>query len=125
MAATKETLRAKDFTNSVKEITGLVRENYLDGLELSLSILEENRKALNSQVDQWFKFQQTYINAGRKLYEKFPKDIALFSNGNPVDSLIGLQKDYVDLIRKASEKFTKEAIDLSQKNIEKAFSLIN
>ena len=125
MAATKETLNVKDFTETVKEITGLVKENYLNGLELSLSILEGNRKALNSQVDQWIKFQQTYVNAGRKLYGKFPKDIALFSNGNPVDSLIGLQKDYVDLLRKASEKLTKEAIDLSQKNIEKAFSLIN
>src|SRR3990172_4358694 len=91
MAATKETQKVKDFTETVKGMTGLVKENYINGVEFALSLWDGNPKAINGQVDR----------------------------------LVAFQKDYVDSVRKVSDKFTKEALNLTQKNVEKAFSLID
>src|SRR3989337_2608682 len=125
MAATKETQKVKDFTETVKGMTGLVKENYINGVEFALSLWEENQKVLNAQVDQWLNLQQEFIKAGREFSDKFPKELATFSNGNSVDRLVTLQKDHFDSVRKVSDKFTKEALNLAQKNVEKAFSLID
>jgi hypothetical protein len=84
MAATKETPKkiVEDLTEPVREITGLVKENYLNGVEFASSLWEENLKILNTQVDQWLNLQQDYIKAGGEYYEKFPKELVPFWNGN-------------------------------------------
>jgi hypothetical protein len=125
MAAIKGTSKVKDFTEAVKAITGLVKENYLNGVEFSLSIWEENLKVFNTQVDQLFNFQKEISRSGKELYDKFPKEVATFSKGNSIDQFVILQKDYVESVRKVSDKFTKETQNLAQKNIEKAFSLVD
>jgi len=131
MAATKETQKVKDFTETVKGMTGLVKENYINGVEFALSLWEDNLKVLNAQVDQWLNLQNDYTNSVRELYERFPREAATLWDGNPkaingqVDRLVAFQKDYVDSVRKVSDKFTKEALNLTQKNVEKAFSLID
>ena len=125
MAATKETQKVKDFTEAVKGITGLVKENYLNGVELALSLWEENQKVLNAQVDQWLNLQQEFIKVGRELYDKLPKEVAIFSKGDSVDRFVTIQKEYVESARKVSDKFTKETHNLAQKNVEKGFSLID
>jgi hypothetical protein len=125
MPATKETQKVKDFTESIKGITGLVKENYLNGVEFALSLWEENLKVLNAQVDQWLNFQQEFIKSGRDLYDKFPKELALFSKGGSVDHFATLQKGYVESVRKVSDKFTKETLNLAEKNVEIAFSIID
>ena len=86
---------------------------------------EENQKVLNAQVEQWLNLQQEFIKAGREFSDKFPKELATFSNGNSVDRFVTIQKEYVESARKVSDKFTKETHNLAQKNVEKAFSLID
>ncbi len=131
MAATKETQKVKDFTETVKGMTGLVKENYINGVEFALSLWEENLKVFNAQIDQWLNLQNDYANGVRELYERFPREAATLWDGNPkaingqVDRLVAFQKDYVESVRKVSDKFTKEALSLGQKNVEKAFSLID
>jgi gas vesicle protein len=131
MAVRKETQKVKDFAETVKEVTGQVKENYLNGLEFTLSLWEENLKVLNAQVDQWLDLQQELIGAGREFYDRFPKEISPFSNGNSktingqINRLVAFQKDYVESVRKASDKLTKETLNLAEKNIEKAFSLVD
>jgi len=46
-------LKVGDITDIVKEATGLVKENYLVGLELTSSLWEKNlrEKVLNSKLD--------------------------------------------------------------------------
>jgi hypothetical protein len=131
MAATKETFKVKDLTETVKGIAGLVKENYLSSVELALSLWEGNLKILHSQVDQFLNFHQDYIKAGRELYEKFPKQGAAPWNGNMQNAIDGIdrfaayQKDYVNSVRSVSDKLTKEALNLTNKNVERAFSLFD
>jgi hypothetical protein len=125
MAELKEKPKVKDFTDTVKEITGLVKENYLNGVEFALSLWTENQKIWDAQIDQWLNLQQEYINAGKEFYEKLPKDITAFSNVNSVDRFITLQKEYVESVRRVSDKLTRETLGLAQKNVEKTFSLID
>lgn len=128
MAEKKES-KVKDFTGTVEGITGFVKENYFNGLEFTLSLWEENQKALNAQVDQWLNFQTDYVNAGREVYEKLPKEVKELWNGNAVndeiDPIIAFQKEYVESVRNISDKFSKETIILTQKNVDKAFSLFD
>jgi hypothetical protein len=131
MAEKKEALKVKDFTDTVKEITGLVRDSYLNGIELALSLWEENIKILNTQVDHWLDLEKDYINTLKDSYEKFPKEIATFwdessktINGE-VDRLFALQKEYIESVRSVSEKSRKEALDLIQKNVDRTFALFD
>jgi DNA-binding ferritin-like protein (Dps family) len=125
MATIKETQKVKDFTDAVKGVTGLVKENYLNGVELASYIWEENLKVLNAQVNQLLDLQQEIVKAGRELYDNFPKEVATYPKANSVDRFVALQKEYIESVRKVSDKFTKETLNLVQKNVEKAFSIID
>lgn len=131
MAATKETLKVKDFAETVKGITGLVKENYLNGAKFTLSFWEESLKLLHTQVDQLLNLQQSHIKTGKELYEKFPEEVKTFWNGNlqtindEIDHLTAFQKGYVSSVRNVSDKFRKETLSLSQKNVEKALSVFH
>jgi aspartyl-tRNA synthetase len=128
----QETLKVKDFTEVVKGVTGLVRENYLNSFEFALSLWEENLRILNAQVDQWQNFQQDYINAGREFYSKFPKEVATpwsenlqRATNNTIDRFVAFQEGYISSVTSASDKFIKKTLSLTQNNIEKAFSLFD
>jgi molecular chaperone GrpE (heat shock protein) len=127
--AEKKEATVRDFTDTVKEITGVVKESYLNGLELALSLWEENLRVLNSQLDKWLSLQQDYVKAGKEYYEKFPKEMVPFLNGNAkavneeVDRVMSFQKDYVDSVRSISDKFIKDTLSLTQKNVDRAFSI--
>jgi len=129
MAEIKETLKVKDFTETVKGITGLVKENYLNGVELALSFWTENLKVLDSQVDQWFGFQQEYVKTSKEWHKKLPKETEPFFSGSTkaieeFDRLVTLQKDYVKSVRTITDRFKKETQGIAHKNAEKAFSLV-
>jgi len=49
----RQELKVGDITDVVEEATGLVKENYLVGLELTSSLWEKNlrEKVLNSKLD--------------------------------------------------------------------------
>jgi hypothetical protein len=129
--AEKKDSRVKDFTDTVEGFTGVVKGNYLNGLKLAISIWEENQKVLNAQVDQWLNFQKEYVKASREAYEKLPKEVRDLWNGNAkavneeVDRMIAFQKEYVETVRSISDKVAKETVSLTQKNVEKAFSLFD
>jgi len=132
MAATQGTLKVKDLTETVRGITGLVKEGYVSGIGVALSLWEENLKILNAQVEQLLNLHQDYIKAGREFYGKFPKEGAAPWNGNlqktvneGIDRFAAYQKDYVSSVRSVSDKFTMETLKLTQKNVEKAFSLFD
>lgn len=127
----QETLKVKDFADMVKGITGLVRENYLNGFELALSLWGENLRILNTQIEQWQNLQQDYINAVKEFYERFPKEWATLWEENSkainrqFDHFVAFQKNYVDLIRDIPDRFTRETLNLTQKNTETALSIFN
>jgi hypothetical protein len=127
----KEEVKVADFTEIFKGLSGLVRENYLSNLKITLSLWEENQKFANAQIDQFLATHKEYAEQLKAATEKFlPKEVVSFWNsgyskvfdGN-FDRLTEVQREYINLARSASEKFTKEAINLTQKTAEKAFSV--
>jgi hypothetical protein len=127
----KEEVKVADFTEVLKGLSGLVKENYLSNLKIALSLLEENQKFANAQIDQFLATQKEYAEQIKAATEKFlPKEVVSFWNsgysrvfdGN-LERLTEVQKEYINLARGASERFTKEAIHLTQKTAEKAFSV--
>ena len=131
MVEKKETQRSKDVTNSVKELTGLVKESYLNGFEFAVSLWEENVKALNTQVDYVINAEKDYVKSLREFCSNLPKEVNPFGNGNSkaldegVDRVVAFQKEYINAVRNMSDKLTRETRDLTHKNVEKAFSLFD
>ncbi len=116
------------FSKVFKGLSGLARENYLSSLKTTLSSWEENQKFANAQVEQFLTIHKEYIEQLKATSEKYlPKEIAsfwnsIYINGN-FDRLADIQRDYINLVRNASEKFTKDAVSLTQKTADKAFSV--
>lgn len=123
MALKTETTKGNGVPETVRGITASASENYLKGVKLSLSILEENLKAFNLQVEQLHKLQKDYINTGLAFYNNSP--IATLWNGNPralnskvggiVDSILDFQKDYVDLVANLSDNVITETLKITQR----------
>lgn len=127
----KEEARVADFTEVFKGLSGLVKENYLSNLRIALSLWEENQKFANAQIDQFLSTQKEYAEQLKAGTEKFlPKEVVGFLNngyskvlGGNFDRVVEVQREYINLARSASERFTKEAINLTHKTAEKAFSV--
>jgi hypothetical protein len=127
----KEGVKVSDFKEVFKDLSGLVKENYLSNLKLALSLWEENQKFANAQIEQFLTTQKEYTEQLKATSEKFlPKEVSGLWNGNYLkafdgnfDRLSGVQRDYINLVRSVSEKFTKEAASLTQKTAERAFSV--
>ncbi|HLE24515.1 MAG TPA: hypothetical protein VI935_02560 [Thermodesulfobacteriota bacterium] len=126
MGKYKEAPTGEDCTNVVKENTGLVREKYLNGFKLPLSLWEENLKVLGTQVEQWHKFQEDYINAVIEFYEKFPSwNGDSKATNSHFEYFTAFQKNYVSLVIGASDRFMKQTLNIIQKNVEHASSLFD
>ena len=131
MAEKKDTTKVKDFSEPTKEFSGLVKENFLNGFDFTLSLWEENVKALNTQVDYWLNVEKDFLKTVREFYSKFPKELNPSGNGNAKlleagsDRIVAFQKEYTDIVKTISDKLTKETRSLTQKNMEKAFSLLD
>ena len=132
--STKRTAsKVKDFTEPAKEFSGLVKENYLNGLDFTFSLLEQNIKALNAQVDQYFDLEKEFISNVSEFYKDFPKDLPFAKDlpygggiknvAEQLDRYTALRKEQVQSARKTTEKFTQDARTAAQENVEKAFSL--
>jgi len=128
-AATKATPKNKDFSEPVKEFSGIVKENCLNGLEFTFSIWEQNLNAINSQVDQVLNLEKEFVSNVNEFYKDFPKDLPLVNGNaakatNQVDKYIALRKEQAETARSVSEKFTKDARTNAEANVEKVFALL-
>jgi GTP-sensing pleiotropic transcriptional regulator CodY len=126
MSEKKQAPKVEDYTNVVKETTGLVRKNYLNSIKLPLSLWEENLKVVSTQFEQWHKFQEDYINAVIEFYERFPSwnVNSKVTNGH-FEHLVAFQKNYVSLVIDASNRLTKGTLNIVQKNVEQTSSLLD
>lgn len=123
MELTKETTKGNGVPEALRGVTASIRENYLSGVKLCLSMLEENLKAFNIQVEQLLNLQQDYINTRLVFYNNSP--IATLWNGNPgalngkvrgiVDGIVDFQKDYAKLVKSVSDDVITETLKLTQR----------
>ena len=127
--AAKETTKVKGSTEQAKVFSGLVKENYLNGLEFTFSLFEQNVKAFNTQADKILDLEREYVSNLGGLYKDFPKELP-FVNDNvkkatdQIDSYLALRKDQVQASINITDKTTKDIRTLTQGNVEKAFTLV-
>ncbi|MGH7892797.1 MAG: hypothetical protein ACREN0_11045, partial [Thermodesulfobacteriota bacterium] len=57
----KSASKVKEFTEPAKEFSGLVKENYLNGLEFTFSLFEQNLKALGAQAEHMFDLEKEFM----------------------------------------------------------------
>ncbi len=140
----KAASKVKDITEPAKEFSGLVKENYLNGLDFTFSLLEQNLKVLNSQVDHYFDLEKEFMTNLSEFYKDFPKDFPFakdmpfvkdlpFAKNLPLEGgikkaaeqlerFVSYRKEQVESARSITEKFAKDARAMAQENIEKVFS---
>lgn len=129
----KAASKVKDITEPVKEFSGLVKENYLNGLDFSFSLFEQNFKAFTTQADQILSLEKEFIANVSEFYKDFPKELP-FAKDLPydggvkkvteqLDRYISYRKEQLQTVKATTEKFTKEARTAAHENVEKAFSI--
>ena len=123
--AVKKESKVKNTGEIYNDLTGLVRENYLIGLDLAHSILEENKKFVDAQFEQFNNIQRECSTQAKKFFGKLPKEYSELNFAAGLDRIIELQNNYLSIIKKASDNYTKEILDLNQKSAERAFSAID
>ena len=131
MAAKKKVFDAEEITSSVKEFSKLMKETYLNTLDFSLSVAEENKKVFNGQLDYLIGAEKEYVKSVKDFYADasgketpFGKiDTKAFEDG--VDKLIEYQKNAFDSVKGVSDNVTTESYVIAKKNLEKGFDLFD
>lgn len=130
----KAASKVKELTEPVKEFSGLVKENYLNGLDFTFSLLEQNMKVFGAQADHMFDLEKEFVTNLSGLYKDFPKDLPFVKDlpfdgsvkkvSEQLERYLAYRKEQMQTVKTMSEKFTKDARTMAQENVEKAFSLI-
>lgn len=74
MATKAKPYDVKDFTEPVKEFSKLVKETYLNSIDFSHSISEENKKMFQKQLDYALDAEKEYVSTVKDLFDKLPKE---------------------------------------------------
>jgi hypothetical protein len=131
MATAKHAYDVKDFTEPVRELSKLVKETYLNTLDFSLSVAEENKKVLNKQLDYVIEAEKEYFNTVKEMYGTFPKhdypfakiDTGAFEDG--LEKVFEFQKNLVDSFKGISGTLAADGHDFAKKNVIKAFAMFD
>ncbi len=131
MATSKNTYDVKDFTEPVKELSKLVKDTYLNTLDFSISVAEENKKVFNKQLDYVIEAEKEYIGTMKDFYGSLPKeeypfakiDSRAFEEG--LERVFEFQKNLVDSFKGISDNVAAESREFAKKNMLKAFSMFD
>ncbi len=129
----KSASKVKEFTEPVKEFSGLVKENYLNGLEFTFSLFEQNLKALSAQAEHVFDLEKEFMTNVSGFYKDFPKDLPFVKDlpydgsvkkvSEHLDRYLTFRKEQIQTTKNMTEKFAKDARTMAEENIERTFSL--
>ena len=110
---------------AMKEISGVVKENYLIGLDAAHSLIEENKRIMDSQLEHLNNIQKEYAEQVKSAIGSMPGEYARWDISGGLDLLLELQNSCLAAVKKTSDNYTKEFLDLNQKSAERAFSAID
>ncbi|MCC6712109.1 MAG: hypothetical protein IT344_01990 [Candidatus Dadabacteria bacterium] len=131
MATKAKPYDVKDFTEPVKELSRLVKETYLNTIDFSRSISEENKKMFQKQLDYALDAEKEYVSTVKDLFDKFPKEEIPFAGMDSRafdDGLIRAleyRKQVIDSLKTMSDNVTGGSHDMAKKNVVKAFSIFD
>lgn len=116
----------KDAYNKVfYELNGLVKENYLLGLDTAHSFVEENKKFLDMQVENLNSLQAGYADRIKSALDGLPGEYSGLGLGGQIERMIDMQNSYIKFLKKVTDKYAKELLDLNQKSAERTFSSVD
>jgi hypothetical protein len=121
----KESKKVEGNKEVFHDLHGLVKENYLIGLDSAHSLLEENKRFMDAQIDQLRKIQNDYTEQVKSVFDKLPKEYSGLGIGKKLDRFIEFQNNFYSVFKKISDNYSKEMLDLSQKSAERAFSALD
>ena len=110
---------------ALREISGIVKENYLIGLDAAHSLIEENKRFVDSQLEHLNKIQKEYAEQVKSAIGSMPGEYAGWDIGGGLNLLLELQNSCFAAVKKTSDNYTKEFLDLNQKSAERAFSAMD
>ncbi len=131
MATKAKPYDVKDFTEPVKELSRLVKETYLNTIDFSHSVTEENKKMFQKQLDYALEAEKEYVNTVKDLFDKLPKDEMPFAkvDGKAFDDgwvkALEYSRHVVDSLKSMSDNMTAGSHDMAKKNVIKAFSIFD
>ena len=131
MATKAKPYDVKDFTEPVKEFSKLVKETYLNTIDFSHSISEENKKMFQKQLDYALDAEKEYVSTVKDLFDKLPKDEMPFAkvDGKAFDDgwvkALEYSRHVVDSLKNMSDNMTDGSHDMAKKNVVKAFSIFD
>ncbi len=131
MATKAKPYDVKDFTEPVKEFSRLVKETYLNTIDFSHSISEENKKMFQKQLDYALDAEKEYVSTVKDLFDKFPKeempfvkmDARAFDDG--WIKALEYSKHIIDSLKTMSDNMTDGGHDMAKKNVVKAFTIFD
>ena len=124
-AALKKVAGAESKKEVSYDLNGLVKENYLIGLDSAHSLLEENKRLLDAQIDQLRKMQTDCAEQIKSAFGKLPKEYSGLRISEKLDRIIEFQNNFYTVFKKLSDNYSKELLDLNQKSAERAFSALD
>jgi len=104
------------------DLNGLAKENYLIGLDSAHSLLEENKRLMEAQLEQLRKIQKDYSEQVKSVTGKLPKEFLSLGIGEKIERIIEFQNNFYTVFKKVSDNYSKELLDLNQRSAERAFS---
>jgi hypothetical protein len=107
------------------ELNGLVKENYLLGLDTAHSFVEENKKFLDMQVDNLNSLQAEYASRIKSAIDGLPGEYSDLGLTGQIERMIDMQNSYISFVKKVTDKYAKELLDLNQKSAERTFSSVD
>lgn len=123
--AAPEATPSENSGEALKEISGIVRENYLIGLDAAHSLVEENKRFVDSQLDYLNRLQKEYAAQMKSALGTIPGEYGKWYVGGRLDLMLELQNRCLAAVKKTSDNYTKEFLDLNQKSAERTFSALD
>lgn len=107
------------------DLNGLVKENYFIGIDSAHSLLEENKRLMDAQIEQLRKIQNDYAEQVKSAFNKLPKEYSGLGISEKLDRIVEFQNNFYTVFKKISDNYSKELLDLNQKSAERAFSALD
>ncbi len=107
------------------DLNGLIKENYLLGIDSAHSLLEENKRLMDAQIEQLRGIQNDYAERVKSVFNKLPKEYSGLPISDGLDRILEFQNNFYTTFQKISDSYSKEFLDINQKSAERAFSAFN
>ena len=131
MATKTKGLDVKGFTEPVKEFSRLVKETYINALDFSLAVAEENKKLLNKQINYTLGAEEEFAKSIKGFHGQVPVKELPFgkvdtkSLEDGIERFVEVQKSVLESAKGITDNVEKESHTIAKQNVEKAFSLFD